>query len=125
MNGHNSIELIGRVGKDPELKQVGANDLSLASFSIATDRIGKSQATDWHQCKAWGKSAEVIAKYVVKGSVLHVQGTVQYGSYEKDGVKVRTTDIVVNNFTLLSWGEVKGLEKDEDAGPDEESDLPF
>lgn len=95
--------IVGRLGKDPELKAL-PNGQYVCSFSIATsyiykDRDGKSQEdTEWHNVVFWGKSAETIAKYCQKGSMLLVEGRNQTRSWDKDGQKMYRTEIVGERF---------------------------
>lgn len=105
----NSVQLIGHTGKDPEVKNT-TSGTTIANFSIATsekfkDKSGTMQErTDWHNVVAYGKAAEIIAKYVVKGTKLHIQGRLQNSSWEDktSGQKRYKTEIVVSDFILLS-----------------------
>ncbi|MGC9292984.1 MAG: single-stranded DNA-binding protein [Acidobacteriaceae bacterium] len=106
---HNYVALIGNTGKAPEIKYTSGGTM-VANFSIATrekfkDKSGASQErTDWHNIVAYGKAAEIIEKYVGKGSKLHIEGRLQTSSWDdKDsGQKRYKTEIVVNDFILLS-----------------------
>lgn len=97
----NKAVLIGRLGRDPELKYTQGNNTAIARFSIAVDRrFAKDgeQAVDFINCLAFGKTAEFIDKYFTKGMRIAVDGRIQTGSYkDKDGKTVYTTDIVVEN----------------------------
>jgi len=97
----NSVNLVGRLGGDPELKTVG--DSVVANFSIATDRREKGEkVTDWHRCSLWGKSAQVLSDNLKKGDVLGVTGAVTYRKYtNKDGVEATATEIKCNNFSFI------------------------
>ena len=92
----NQVTLLGRVGKDPEIRYTPSNK-AVAMFSIATNELGKDTTT-WHNVKAWEKQAELCEKYVKKGDLLYVQGRIEYT--EKDGKYY--TAIVVQNMKLLS-----------------------
>lgn len=112
MSGVNKAILIGRVGKDPEVKTLGTGNM-VANFSIATSETFKDKATGekketttWHNIVIWGKLCEIVAKYVHKGDLLYVEGKITNRSWEKDGVTRYTTEIVVNNITML--GSKKG-----------------
>jgi single-strand DNA-binding protein len=100
----NKVTLIGNVGKDPELRTIGDNQV--VSFSLATTRRFKdkdgNKVTDWHSVQAWGKTAELIAQYVHKGDRLAVEGEIQYREYEKDGVKRQAVNINCNEVEFLS-----------------------
>ena len=108
----NRCFLIGRVGKDPEFRTT-AGGTAMAKFSLATtetrkDKDGqKVEEVSWHRCIVWSRLAEVVRDYVHKGDLLCCEGRIQYGSYDKDGTKVYTTDIVVNELKMLG-GKDKG-----------------
>lgn len=123
----NSVSLAGRLTKDPESKMT-ASDLMITSFTLAIDRRGKEKATDFINCKAFGKTAEVIAQYVHKGSLIGVTGRIQTGSYEaKDGTKRYTTDVMVNEFYFLESKrhEPANMDQFADLEPVDSSDIPF
>ena len=103
MKSINKVTLIGAVGQDPETRFTAAG-LAVASFSLATSekRKDKDEVTQWHNCVAFGKLAEIVQQYIVKGSKLYVEGTIQYQTYEKDGEKRMATKIVVNDISMLS-----------------------
>ncbi len=88
----NLILLKGYLGKSPETRMAGT--VPVSKFSLATTRpTKKDPITDWHQVEAWDKLSEFAQKYLSKGQEVLVQGQVQYGSYEKDGVTRYTTTI--------------------------------
>lgn len=95
---------IGRITKKPELRYTQSN-LAITKFNLAINRDTKNKQgeydTDFINCVAYGKTAELIDKYLVKGSQIAIEGKIQTGSYEKDGKKTYTTDIVVERFTFL------------------------
>ncbi len=103
----NKVNLIGRVGQDPEIRTM-ENGTKLAKFSLAThdyytNREGERvEQTEWHQLVAWGKTAELIEKLVNKGAEMAVDGKLTYRNYETaDGDKRYVTEIRVNEFMLL------------------------
>ena len=102
----NTITLIGRAGKDPEVKQFdnGAKtSLSVATSRRYTDKQGnKQEQTEWHNVVAWGKTGEVIAKYVHKGDQVALEGMVTYRQYDKDGTTHYITEIIADRVELLS-----------------------
>jgi len=103
----NKILLHGRLTKDPELRQVGTDKLSLCNFTVAVDRPyskGETKA-DFIQCQAWRQTAEFISKYFSKGKLIVVEGMLNNNNYEKDGVKHYTYVVGVQN---VSFGEGKG-----------------
>ena len=90
----NSVVLMGRLTKDPELKQSG--DTAVARYTLAVERR-KRDETDFPQIVAFGKSADFAGKYFRKGMKVCISGRIQTGSYEKDGVKIYTTNVVAEN----------------------------
>lgn len=104
----NKVQLIGRVGQAPEIKNL-ENGKKLAKFSIATnesfknDKGEKVEKTDWHNIVAWGKTAEIIEQYVDKGKELAIEGKLTTRSWEdKDGNKRYITEVVCNEMLMLS-----------------------
>ena len=97
----NNITLIGRTTKDIELKY-SKSGLANCKFTLAVNRMKKDDPADFINCVAFGKTAEVVAEYVLKGHRLAVQGRIQTGSYDnKEGNKIFTTDVMVNNVEFL------------------------
>lgn len=97
----NKVMLIGRLTKDPEIKATSTGK-TVASFTLAVNRRKKEDPADFIQCKAFDKTAEVVQKYCQKGKQVCVLGRIQTGSYEnKEGRKVYTTDIMVDELELL------------------------
>lgn len=101
----NSVQLIGRLGKDPEVKVF--NDKKRASFSVATSDSYKNQKgekvedTQWHNVVIWGKLAEVAEKYLKKGAEVAVEGKLIHRVYETNGEKRFFTEINVNDMVML------------------------
>lgn len=110
--GVNRVMLLGNVGNAPEMK-VTPGGMSIATVSLATsykrkDAQGNTvEKTEWHRVKFFGKVAEIARDFVRKGSKIFVEGRIEYGSYDKDGVKHYTTDIVGDELNLLSPSEAK------------------
>lgn len=101
----NSVQLIGRFTRDPDIRYTDGG-LSVARFTLAVDRAYKKdneQSTaDFISCVAFGKSAEFIEKYFFKGNRIGLNGRIQTGNYtNKDGVKVYTTDVVVEHVEFV------------------------
>ncbi|WP_166921290.1 single-stranded DNA-binding protein [Flavobacterium poyangense] len=103
----NRVQLIGNVGNDPEIKTL-ENGKKLAHLNIATnenytnDKGEKVEQTEWHRITAWGKTAELIEKYVVKGKEVAVEGKLTHRSYDdKNGEKKYVTEVVVNEILFL------------------------
>lgn len=108
----NKVILLGRVGKQPEIKQVGDN--KVANFSLATsekfkDKSGnKVENTEWHNVVFWGKQAELIEQYVGKGDELYIEGSIKTETYEKDGEKRYATKIKGSAITFVSKSKKEG-----------------
>ncbi|MBP5414301.1 MAG: single-stranded DNA-binding protein [Lachnospiraceae bacterium] len=94
----NSVVLTGRFTDDPKVSETNSGK-KIARFTLAVDRV--KEGTDFINCMAWEKNAEFVQKYCHKGVKYLVEGRIQTGSYEKDGRKVYTTDIVVTNVEFL------------------------
>ena len=104
----NSVILIGRIGKDPELKQT-ASGQSVCNCSLATSESFKNKAgekqekTDWHNLQIWGTSADTFAKWVKKGDRIGIEGKISYRQWDdKDGNKKYATEIIVARFEFLN-----------------------
>lgn len=98
----NRVELIGRLTKDPELRCTAQN-IDVASFTIAINRQFKDkQETDYIQCKAFNKRAELIHKYCKKGDLIAIEGSIRTGKYDKEGQTIYTTDIITENIQFLT-----------------------
>ena len=120
----NKVTLIGRLTKDPEVRYSSGSQTAVARFSLAIDRAkkanGEDGGTDFPNIVAFGKTAELVEKYVTKGQQIAVEGRIQTGSYERDGVKHYTTDIVAERVEFLGKKEQssdalpKGIEKAKD-----------
>ena len=117
MAGFNRVILIGNLGSDPEMRYT-ASGTAVAKFSVATSRKftgkdgQKQEKTEWHRIVAWGKLAEICGQYLGKGKQVMIEGRIEYGSYEKDGVKHYTTDIVAENMTMLGSPGGRGQDRE-------------
>lgn len=96
----NIISLIGRLTKDPELK-FGQSGKAYTKFSIAVDRAFQKGETDFINCSAFGKTAELIGEYMKKGSRIGIIGALHMNRYENNGEKKVTYEVVVNNIDFL------------------------
>jgi len=128
MSSVNKVILIGRLGKDPEVTM--ANGVSLAKFSMATDESWKDkssgekqQKTEWHNIVAWRKTAELCGAYLRKGSQVYLEGKLQTRSWEKDGTKRYTTEIVADSVVFL--GKPVGAESGGESSAVSDEDIPF
>ena len=108
----NKVQLVGRLTRDPEIRYShGENATATARFSVAVNRRFKNSEgnydADFINCVAFGKSAEFVEKYFKKGMAIGLTGRIQTGSYtNKDGQKVYTTDVVVEETEFV---ESKGV----------------
>ena len=129
----NDVNLIGNLGSDPDGKKIG-DDNFVCKFSLATSKKQKHhsgtwhEVTQWHRIVVWGKVAENCVKFLQKGSEVFITGEINYGSYDKDGTKIYTTDIVARNVKFLS--NIKsGEEKTDTSTGNNQSmsaeDIPF
>lgn len=97
----NSVMLVGRLTKDIELRKTGSG-MSVTSFLIAVDRLGKDGGADFPRVTVFDKQAENCAKFLSKGRLIGVEGRLQTGSYDdKDGKKVYTTDVIAHRVEFL------------------------
>jgi len=103
----NKVQLIGHVGNDPEIKTFDGGK-KLAKLNVATnesyknDKGEKVEETQWHNLIAWGKTADIIEKYVVKGKEIAIEGKLTHRSYEdKNGEKRYITEVVIDELLLL------------------------
>ncbi len=110
MSGVNKVILVGRLGKDPEVRHL-ENGATVANFSLATSETYKDrqtgerrEQTEWHNVVLWRGLAEVVEKYVKKGDMIYVEGKLRTRSWEKDGVTRYTTEVVGDNMTMLGGG---------------------
>lgn len=100
----NQVQLVGRVARSPELRYTG-NGKALCFLTLGVDGyFDKSKGemtTDWIPVQVWGKLGERCAQHLVKGSLVSVVGRLKFGSYEKDGKKVYTLDVVAEEVNFL------------------------
>ena len=134
------IMLIGRVGKEPELKMTPSGT-AILSFSLATDRTrkdkdgSKQKSTSWWNIAMFGKKAEIGGKWIAKGKTVYIEGDVEIQEFTgKDGTKQRSVKVSATDFQLLGGDRSSG-EMDEVAAPapgktqaggyDDTDDIPF
>lgn len=128
----NKCVLIGRLTKDPELKFLPGSGKANCRFTIAVNREYKKDETDFINCVAWGKTAETISQYMIKGRQIAVSGSIRTRSFDKqDGTKVYTTDVNVDHFEFVG-GKNEGQASSNnqssfgnDIVPDNDIDCPF
>ena len=109
-DGLNRCEFIGHLGQDPELKVIG-NGQAVLNFSMAVTESyldknnARQEKTEWVRCAIWGRRAEALAKILVKGMKVYVEGGMQTRKYQKNGEDRYATDINVRNVILCSGGK--------------------
>ena len=108
MSGVNKVILVGRLGKEPEVRNLD-NGTTVANFSIATSEVYKDKTTgerkeitEWHNVVVWRALAEIAQKYLHKGDMVYIEGKLRTRSWEKDGVTRYTTEIIADSMTMLS-----------------------
>jgi len=121
----NKVMLIGRLGQDPDCKQVG--DSLVANFSVATneywkDKSGeKQERTEWHKIVCWNQQAELAQAFLKSGSQVYLEGKIQTRQWEnKEGEKRYTTEIKVNVIQFLDTKSDAGTARSEP-----KDDIPF
>ena len=131
----NRVILLGRLTKDPEVRYT-ADGMAIARYTLAVDRVSKDKdkGADFISCVAFGKGGEFAEKFLAKGIKIAIEGHIQTGSYEKDGVKHYTTDVIVDRheFCESKGGFEKSNQGDnqDDTPPEgfqqiDEDDMPF
>ncbi|MCH4006641.1 MAG: single-stranded DNA-binding protein [Eubacterium sp.] len=108
----NSVVLIGRLTKDPQVRYTSGSQMAVASFTLAIDRPvrnGGERQADFPRIVVFGRQAETCEKYLAKGRLVAVSGRIQTGSYQNQkGDTVYTTDVVANRVEFLEWGDRQG-----------------
>src|SRR6187401_2877877 len=124
MSGVNKVILVGRLGKDPDVRNL-ENGATVANFTLATsesykDRTTgeKKEVTEWHNIVLWRGLAEVAQKYLHKGDMVYIEGKLRTRSWEKDGVTRYTTEVVADNMNMLSGKPAGGGSNAEYASAD-------
>lgn len=106
----NSVVLIGRLTKSPEVRYISENQTAVATFSVAInrgkDKNGQDRGTDFPRVTVFGRQAENCERFLDKGRLVGIQGRLQTGSYkDKDGKTVYTTDVIADRVEFLEFGE--------------------
>ncbi len=142
----NKVILIGRLGRDPEVRYTPSGD-AVANFSIATSENWKDkntgekrEKTEWHKLVAFRRLAEIVAEYLSKGSLIYIEGKLQTREWDdKEGIKRYTTEIVVNQMQMLGGKndsgsdnysrpadqKPSGQQQYQSSTEDDDSDIPF
>ena len=126
----NSIQLVGRLTRDPELRFAAGNGTAVCRFTLAVNRPFKKDEVDFINCVAFGKAGETISQYLAKGRMLGVSGSLQIGSYDgQDGIKRYTADVIVSQFTFCDSGNnstnAQSTSISDDITPVDDGDMPF
>ena len=105
----NSVMLIGRLTRDPEVRYTSVSQMAVANFTLAIDRPvrqGEERKADFPRVVVFGRQAETCEKYLAKGRLVAVEGRIQTGSYQnRNGDTVYTTDVVASRVEFLEWGD--------------------
>lgn len=127
----NKVILIGRTTKSPELRYAPGTGTAVCRFTLAVNRPYKKGEADFINCVAFGKIAETIAQYVLKGRQVAISGSIRTGRYDNNsGNKVYTTDVVLDWFEFIgnnknsNW-EVQSQEDGFEGVPVDDYDRPF
>ena len=123
----NSVVLIGRLTKDPDVRYITDKQLAVATFTLAIDRPSRNEEkkADFPRVNVFGKQAENCEKYLKKGMKAAVQGRIQTGSFtNKEGATVYTTDVVADRVEFLEW-QKKDSDLPEGFQNVRDDDVPF
>jgi len=118
---------IGRLTRSPELRY-SQSGTAICNFTLAINRRYKKEETDFINCQAWQKTAELIANYLDKGSQCAIEGRIQVRNYEnQEGKKVYVTEVVVEQVEFLGKGQKKEQQDEwEDLGTEiNDDDIPY
>ena len=142
----NNVSLMGRLTRDAELRYASNTEMAILRFNVAVDRrLSKEKRTeaennnqptaDFINCIAFGKTAEIIGQYFGKGNKIAITGHIQTGSYEKDGQRIYTTDVVVDSFDFVESNSSSNINTNQEntaqdygfnqAIPTSNNELPF
>ena len=139
MGSVNKVILVGNLGRDAELRYTPGGapvaTLNLATTEVWNDKGGQRQEkTEWHRVVLWGKTAESLNEYLVKGKQIYLEGRLQTRQWEKDGQKHYTTEVKADRIVLLGGGrggdrgdrgDVGYAEPMASAAPITDDDIPF
>jgi len=122
----NRVILVGNAGADPDVRRTSSGR-TVAHLSLATNRVflrdGEEQRrTDWHRLTFWSGAAETVERYVRRGSRIYVEGRLEYGAYDREGVSIPTADVIVQEFVMLDGKNGAG---ELVHAPDESEDDPL
>jgi single-strand DNA-binding protein len=114
----NKVILVGNAGRDPDVQTI-SNGAKVAHLSLATSRRFsrdgvQEERTEWHRLTLWDRLAGLAEEYVRKGDRLYIEGRIEYGSFEKNGVTVPTTEVRVSEMVMLGPPGPRVVANDED-----------
>jgi len=124
----NSVILIGRLTKDPEVTYTAGTQMAVAKFPLAIDRptkAGEEKKTDFPRVTVFGKQAENCERYLGKGRLVGIQGRLQTGSYDKDGKTYYTTDVIADRVEFLDFGKKEPADPAPSGFSAVDEDIPF
>lgn len=130
MSNVNKAIILGYVGQDPELKYT-PNGVAVCNISVATtekwkDSDGnKQERTEWHRVTLWKRQAEIAGEYLSKGSQVYIEGKLQTRSWEKEGQKHYTTEIIASQINLIGGRTANETTAEPEKTDDKEENLPF
>ena len=127
----NKVMLIGRLGKDPEIKYT-PSEVAVVTLNMATNTSYKSQdgeiveKTEWHRVVIWRKTAEMISQYAKKGDLVYIEGKLATRSWDdKDGNKQYMTEIQAEQVQILQYSQTYEQEQQTNFPDEQADDLPF
>ncbi len=124
--GLNEVKIIGHLGKTPEMRYTPAGK-AVTTFSVAVnERWGDGEEqkhTEWFNCEAWGRTAEILNQYLKKGSSVYISGRQQTDKWEKDGSTHYKVKLVIKEFLFL--GDANGDGDAVEAEPASEESFEF
>ena len=97
---YNKIVLLGRLVRDPELRFAAGSGTAVCKFTLAVTKKYNKNETNFINCVAFGKKAEVISQYVTKGNLFHIAGELNINAYEKEGRKLYSAEVSVDDFSF-------------------------
>ena len=128
MAGINKAIIIGRLGKDPEVRYTQSGD-AVANFSVATSESWtdkntgeKRERTEWHRIVAWRRLGEICGEYLSKGSQCYIEGKIQTRSWDQDGQKRYVSEIVADTVQFL---DTKSNDQQPQQPAQDDGDIPF
>lgn len=131
MAGINKVALLGYLGKDPEVKELkGGKRVARVSLATSESYVDKStgekiEKTEWHNIVFWSPLSEIVAKYLQKGSRIHLDGKIETRSYEDKGVKKYITEIIAQSLTMLDFKKTTEEESKNNTINKDTDDLDF